>query len=368
MKRLLLIVLLGFTQLTQAQITPVIADLGVGLPYLTDMSNNNINPNAVGMNSLLRLKLDLYNFEQTVTIPPQTFQVVIGLGTRLVLAPGFNLATAPLSNYFSWTSNLNNGQVQIIGTLISTLPADFFQNNTASFDLKAILLGGPSTITAQLAFINNNPSYNLSDPNSSNNSATLLYTVVSPLPVTYTRFAATQTGCDIRADWSLGSELNVARYEVEASKDGVSFQKVAQTIARGVPDYSATFPLTDQIKAPMIFVRIKAVDLDGTYHYSDVKTVSGTCDQKAPWKLYVYPNPVSYSKYVTLAAKEGEFNGKYRFTLVDNAGKTYRTSEQQLDHVKSFKYDFGTLASGKYIIRVQNTDGSQVSSLEFEKL
>lgn len=360
--------MLAASQFAHAQITPIVADLAVGLPYLTDINSNGVNANMVGLNSIVKLKLDIYNFEQTISIPNATFQVVIGLGTRLSIAPGFDLSSAPLSNYFTWTSGINNGQLQIIGTLNSTLPADLYQNNTASFDLKAIALGGPSTITSQLAFINNNPAFNLSDPNSSNNSATLSYTVSSVLPVTYTRFSATQLGCDIRADWSLGNELNVKKYEIETSKDGIAFVKVTEVAARNLSDYSATFALNDQIKAPSIFVRIKAIDLDGTYHYSDVKTVGGTCDQKQPWKLYVFPNPVSYTKYVTIAAKEGEFNGKYRFTLVDNAGKTYKVSEQQLDHVKSYKYDFGTLASGKYVVRILNEDGSQSSSLEFEKL
>ena len=192
---------------------------------------------------------------------------------------------------------------------------------------------------------------------------------MSPLPVTYTGFTVNQVACEIRANWSLGNELNVATYQVEASKDGVSFVKVAEVAARGASTYSTSFALTDQIKAPSIFVRVKAVDRDGLYHYSDVKTAAGTCDQKQPWKLYVYPNPVSYRSDINIVAKEGNFTGRYKLTLVDNAGKTYKVSEVTLDNVKTFNYQFGkTIASGKYVVRISNEDGSQAASLEFEKL
>ena len=368
MKRLLIIFLLAISHATYSQITSISADLGVGVPNLTDLSNNPINPNAVGHNSISKLKFSITNYEQNTPIPDHTFQVVVGLGSKFIVDPAYNLATAPLSNYFSWTQAIFNGEVQITGTLIGTLPADFSINNTAVFNVKAVGFGGPAIISDQLAFPNDNPSFNLTDPNPVNNNATLNYTVVGSLPVTYTNFVPTQVGCDIRADWSLGSELNVRKYIVEASKDGVTFANMTEIAARGASNYSATFALTDLIKAPMIFVRIKAVDLDGSLHYSDVKSVSGSCDQKQPWKLYVYPNPVSYRSDINIAAKEGSFTGKYRFTLVDNAGKTYSTSEVTLDNVKSYNYKFGSLAAGKYIVRVSSVDGAQNTTVEFEKL
>ena len=369
MKNLLLIFILAVSQVSYSQITSVSADLGVGVPNLTNLSDNPINPNTVGLNSTVKLKFSITNFEQSISIPDHTFQVVVGLGAKFIIDPAFNLSTAPLSNYFSWTQAVFNGEVQITGTLIANLPADFSVNNTAIFNLKAVVNGGPSTIADQLAFPNDNPSYNLTDPNPVNNNATLNYTVISPLPVTYTNFVPTQVGCDIRAAWSLGSELNVKKYVVETSKDGVGFIKMAEVLANGAVNYAATFALNDQIKAVSIFVRINAIGIDGTSHYSDVKTVSGNCNQKQLWNLYVYPNPVSDRNNINLVAKEGNFNGKYIVTLTDNAGKTYQTSSVTLDNVKSLSYPLGTtIAKGKYIIRITSIDGAQTASLGFEKL
>ena len=42
--------------------------------------------------------------------------------------------------------------------------------------------------------------------------------------------------------------------------------------------------------------------------------------------------------------------------------------EISLNNVLNFRLDFGFIASGKYLIKVQNVDGTQTSILKFEKL
>src|SRR5690349_14105845 len=116
MKQLFLILLLAFMGKSYAQ-TAISADLYVGQPYLTDLGANTVNPNILGLSSTVKLNVDFLNLEQNKSIPLNTFQIVIGLGNKLQLQPGFNLATAPMSNYFTWMIANNNGQQQLIGTI-----------------------------------------------------------------------------------------------------------------------------------------------------------------------------------------------------------------------------------------------------------
>ena len=39
-----------------------------------------------------------------------------------MIDPGFNLSNAGMSNYFRWSSVESDGQIQITGDLINTLP------------------------------------------------------------------------------------------------------------------------------------------------------------------------------------------------------------------------------------------------------
>ena len=377
MKRLLPIILLAFSYGGYGQVS---ADPATSQTDMEDaVTNASIPANNLYTGEVLNFVMPIYNNAPVNSIPPNSMKVSISLGTNLIVDPTFNIANigpfagpGMTNSYFTWSQGIvAGGIVKLTGILNRNLPANFPLTNNlidqAVVRVKTTATAGSSSIQSNVTVFD--PSL-LSDFNPNNNLATLNYAVVfSPLPVTYTGFTATQIACDIRADWSLGNELNVAHYDVESSKDGVNFVKVSEVAAIGASNYTSKFPLTDQISSPSIFVRVKAVDRDGLYHYSDVKTVSGTCDQKQPWKLYVYPNPVSYRSDINIVAKEGSFNGTYKLTLIDNAGKTYKVSEVKLSNVKTFNYEFGkTLASGKYIVRIANSDGSQASSLEFEKL
>ena len=376
MKRLLPIIFLGL--FSNAGFGQIQADPATSQSDVQNPSNNNSIPaNSLMAGQVINFVLPVYNNSFVNGIPTTSMKVSISLGTNMTVDPAFNIANigpfagpGMTNSYFTWTQQvLAGGVIKLTGILNQALPSNF----PASFTLldQAVVrlkAGSAGSSSFQSNVIVNNPAL-LSDTDPTNNQSSLNYTVSGVLPVTYTGFTATQVACDIHADWTLGNELNVSRYEVESGKDGVSFVKVAEVAARGASAYSATFALTDQVSAPSIFVRIKAVDRDGLYHYSDVKTVTGSCEQKQPWKLYVYPNPVSYRSDINIVAKEGNFNGRYKLTLVDNAGKTYKVSEVTLGNVKTFNYQFGkAIAAGKYVVRIANVDGSQATSLEFEKL
>lgn len=366
MKRLLPLLVLLISQRVFSQATPVVADLGVSQPYVTNLADVPLNANSLGLNQIVKLKIDITNYEQTVSIPTQTYQIIIGLGDKMILDPAFNLASAPLSAFYNWTSGFSGGQVQIVGTLNATLPVDFF--GTASFNVKGNVTGS-STVSAQNAYSNFNPSFNLTDPNSINNSASMNYTIVVPLPVNITKIEATRSGCAVDVNWSVQEQLNISRYEIEVSKDGRNFAKVTEAAVQNISNYKAGFALTAQLQAPLLYVRVKAVDRDGSYKYSETRTVAGTCDGKAPWALYLYPNPVTDLNYITVAAKEGVFNGTYKVELLDNSGRLYQAKQLQLINVKSIRYDFNNkMGAGQYMIRVTSTDGTQTAVLKFEKL
>jgi hypothetical protein len=85
--------------------------------------------------------------------------------------------------------------------------------------------------------------------------------------------------------------------------------------------------------------------------------------------IYGYPNPVIDANHITIANKEGLFKGKYNLTVMDMNRRVYITKGVDLHNVKSFRFDFGTmLSNGKYLIRLQQSKGSQNGIVQFEKL
>ncbi len=280
--------------------------------------------------------------------------------------PTYNLATAPLSNYFNWSYDLSGSQPQIVGTSIATLPAGFADGTY--FEFRA---SSQTTSTVSFNFLINNPPNTttpLSDPNSANNSAGNPYTVNTIiLPVNFTAITAVVKDCNVAVSWNVKNELNLSRYEIEVSKEGNTFNKLVEAQVRNLESYSTSIALTDALKAPTLYFRVKAVDKDGQAKYSTTATVKGQCKQNQKLAILLYPNPVS-SDFVTIKSTESFFNGKYKVSLIDNNGKVYQAKNMEFSNLTQFKYTFGKIAAGNYRIIMKGDDEANSAVVEFTKL
>jgi len=256
------------------QKTAVMADPKLGSIELLDLTGNSLDVNNLQEDQLIKLKIPVGSVGHGKLIPAGSCKIKIGLGSKLELDPQFNLNAAGLGNYFSWTSVVNSGQLQITGDLTKELPVDLNSVEVA-FRVKGAV-EGKSTITANFLITNHNNSVVLSDENGSNNVASLSYRVV------------------------------------------------------------------------------KKFDLLSPVENGNLK-------------LTVYPNPVKDVKSVMIKVAQGNLNGKYSISLFDIGGKQLRTNELQLNSVPSFNYEIGNIASGTYLIKVLNTNGSETSLMKFEK-
>ncbi len=167
--------------------TPVTADPAVGQMNFVTIANASQSANTLLFTQDYKLRVPFYNLSQTDVVPNGTIKVTVDLGTKLVLASGFNLATAPLSTYFTWTSATVSGHVIITGTQIAAIPADFA--STLMFNVHGSL-SCTSTIAANISVVN--LAALLIDEDLQNNAALLQYTL--PVTVTTTQVNVTCNG------------------------------------------------------------------------------------------------------------------------------------------------------------------------------
>ena len=154
------------------------ADPAVGQMYFTTTSGAAQSANSLLMAPSLAvydINIPFYNRNQVNIVPNGTINFRVNLGSKLVVNPGFNLATAPLAAYFSFAQSLVGGNVIITGTQIATIPADF--DAIATFRVK-----GDSACRSNVVsnIIITNVLQTLADDDLQNNQATLQYT----LPIT----------------------------------------------------------------------------------------------------------------------------------------------------------------------------------------
>jgi len=357
----LLYSLQGFSQ--------VVADPANGQMDITDQAGLSLNANFIAPSASVTLLIPVYNLNQLVALPAGSCKFIVTLGNNMILDPSFNLTTAPLNNYFSWTSATVSGKVQITGNLTALLPEDL--NGIAAFKVKASTTLGTSIIESDFLVTNHSTATPLKDEDVNNNNATLTYTVtMRTLPVTFTGLLLTKKECDIQVNFTTENEINVKQYEIELSKDGVHYAKLGVLSAKNIPRYQYNFSLTGINTANIIFIRIKSVDLDGKFDYSDVKKTGGKCDNNHQNLLRIYPNPYTDQNSSLVIDKNGQgiFNGLYKISLMEAGGKIIESKQLKLNNAPQINYTPRVLRAGTYYLKLESLDELITSTIKILKL
>ena len=95
----------------------------------------------------------------------------------------------------------------------------------------------------------------------------LVYNGERVLPVNLTEFNAQKNTDGVLLQWITATELNVAKFSVEKSKDGMSFSQMG--VVEATNQTLAKYSFTDlKPEEAVNFYRLKMVDKDGSYEYS----------------------------------------------------------------------------------------------------
>ncbi len=344
----------------------ITADPALEPMKISTLLSGNINVTQLPLNVIIKLKVPVLNRNNANSLPAGTCKVKINLGSKLVLNPSFNLNTVNTSNFFNWSVSSSGGIVQLTGDLYNELPANF--NDTAYFDVKGIILGS-STITTNFLVTNHNTSVTLSDENGANNVASIAYTIVNgnTLPVTFTNIFTEKKDCSLQVMFDTENELNVSKYELEVSTNFNTFEKVTSIPANNLKRYTYnSFTLPKSYQVAVLLIRVKSIDLDGRFQYSEILKTTGTCSAQVG--LSSYPNPVPKNNNGFYIQKEnGLFNGNYLISLLDMSGKVIKTNEVKLVNIARFNYDVGNISGGQYLIKLFNTGNKTIEIIKVLK-
>jgi len=142
------------------------------------------------------------------------------------------------------------------------------------------------------------------------------------LPITLAAFRAVINKADVQLQWQTHSEINSAFFELEKSEDGQLFHKLTSINATGnastVHDYN--FVDTDAFKkANVIFYRLKLIDKDGSFKYSQVVSVRFNGKQGLQISNY-YPTILSGNQPITIEISSNK-NQSFGIQLIDATGR-----------------------------------------------
>ncbi len=178
----------------------------------------------------------------------------------------------------------------------------------------------------------------------------------NPLPVTYLSFMGTYKQGNIELAWSTATEIDNQGFEVERSSDGLSFEKIAFVEGHGNSVSQKNYAYIDRNRLQDAYYRLKQIDYDGAFEYSEVVFVR-TAPALAN-DFSVYPNPVA-SRVVLESTYSADVVLDLRLVGID--GKEVGTANGTVHILNEYlNTTLPSLKAGVYLLHLHSPMGPKV--------
>lgn len=210
----------------------------------------------------------------------------------------------------------------------------------------------------------NNALYTIffSDPNNgwvSGDNGTILYTPNGGTPVEFISFTSSVTGNSITLNWGTATETNNSGFDVEKkdcslkSPIGNEWTRIGFVQGNGTTTKEHSYSFTDEnLVAGKYLFRLKQVDYDGTYQYSDVIEV-----EVAPKSCSLaqnYPNPFNPTTIIKYQINSRQFVSLKIYDVLGNEIVTLVNKEQPEGNY-SINFDGSNLPDGVYFYQIKTS-------------
>ena len=191
----------------------------------------------------------------------------------------------------------------------------------------------------------------------------------SPLPVKILTFTAKKKDeKDALLEWKISAEQNVSRYEIEVAKGTENLQqqlfiKLGEVQSQGNTSSDRNYEFTDTEinKSGNRYYRLKIINLDGKFDYTQVKPLTFISGEK--WKLY--PNPSNGIFNFIFQLNNGE---TIKANILDATGKqVHKINVTGIGALQKVVIDLSSpkFPSGVYLLNTM--DGEKIRSLRLIK-
>lgn len=170
------------------------------------------------------------------------------------------------------------------------------------------------------------------------------------LAVNWISFSGEVSGSNINLQWKVPDSKQIDHFEIEHSTDGETFSLIGTLPGSNNPtDGNVSFAFADGNPASGInYYRIKQVDVDGTYSYSDIIHFSF---QNSFSGIRLLSNPVINNMLVIENPNQQMIQA---INIIDIAGRILERKNFQSQNT-SLQINLNNLTPGYYFIRVSTT-------------
>ena len=190
--------------------------------------------------------------------------------------------------------------------------------------------------------------------------ASIVY-ALGPLPVTLLSFNGEEKEGQHHLYWKTSTEENTSHFVIEHSADAKLFKELGMTNAAGNSQEEKEYRFAN--KTPLLgnnFYRLKMVDIDGKFTYSNVVLLNVLKDKTT---ILLYPNPSATQLNIELQNLPVQANVSMR--IIDITGKTIWSSQSKYQG-RSYQINISEFASGLYQLIIGYGNEKQV--IKFRRL
>jgi hypothetical protein len=267
---------------------------------------------------------------------------------------GFQLMSAKASD----NTNLNNWVSSLPAQVQNTLTAggrNYIEHNSRLTNgIIDIPWTAPIAATGDINFYAVGNAVNGTGGTDGDNALTTNLTIAAaPLPITLLNFTGKAENDAVQLQWLTAQEINNDYFIVEHSIDGVNFSKTAKVDSKGNTSIGHAYTYQDkQAVQGSNFYRLKQVDVDGSFSYSNIALVKNNAK-----KISILSNPVANEIILTNV----NVDSKSSYKIVNTAGKIVVSNI-----LISNKINVSKLISGNYFLQIVDKNNS-ITTTKFVK-
>lgn len=173
------------------------------------------------------------------------------------------------------------------------------------------------------------------------------FSITEAIPVELSSFTGEQSRNGVVLKWITASETNNMGFSVERSIDGDSYTEITFITGKGTTTEQTNYSYIDKdLTVGTIYYRLKQIDLDGTFEYSNVITVDITVPTRFSL-LQNHPNPFNPSTKIVF---ELPVDANVKLSIFNTIGQQIAELVNSDLSIGRYEYDFNgsDLSSGIY--------------------
>ena len=177
------------------------------------------------------------------------------------------------------------------------------------------------------------------------------------LPVELLNFSANNTEQGVELSWETKSEFNNSYFQIERSSNDEDFSSIGQVNGNGTTTESHAYQFLDSndLESNTIFYRLRQVDFDGKFTFSQTIALDPRGFRIADFEIY--PNPVKNQAFIRFAGSDSH---DIEITVYDLRGAVVSSARLSGQSGVYPIQGINSLSSGSYFIQLR---GAGFSSL-----